>query len=195
MTGPSTPSAHPAALSAVAALSAWAPPDDAQGVLRDRYCAVLRARPDAVSRSCQPEHVTASALVLSHDGARVLLGLHRKVGRWLQMGGHLEPADRSLAEAARREAYEESGVAGLALLAGGPVRLDAHPVRCAGSDAPVSVHLDVQYAAIAPRGAIEQVSEESLALAWYAPADLPRDSDDSVRRLVEAALRRRAALG
>ena len=195
MTDPSTPCAHPAALSAVAALSAWEPPDDAQGALRDRYCAVLRARPDAVSRSCQPEHVTASALVLSHDGERVLLGLHRKVGRWLQMGGHVEPADRSLAEAALREAHEESGVAGLALLAGGPVRLDAHPVRCGGPDAPPSVHLDVQFAAIAPRGAIEQVSEESLALAWYAAADLPPDSDDSVRRLVVAALRRRAALG
>ena len=143
---------------ALAALSSWVAPDEAQGALRERYCAVLRARPDAVDRSGRPEHLTASALVLSSDGDRVLLGLHRKVGRWLQMGGHLEAADRSLSGAALREAREESGVEGLVLLAGGPVRLDAHPVRCAGPAEPERIHLDVQYAAIAPSGAVERLS-------------------------------------
>jgi 8-oxo-dGTP pyrophosphatase MutT (NUDIX family) len=182
----------PAHQDALAALAAWVAPDEAQEALRERYCAVLRTRPDAVDRSGRPEHLTASALVLSYEGDRVLLGLHRKVGRWLQMGGHLEAADRSLAGAALREAQEESGVDGLALLAGGPVRLDAHPVRCAGPAEPERVHLDVQYAAVAPRDAVEQLSEESIALAWYAVDALPPDTDDSVRRLVSAALRRRA---
>lgn len=192
MIDPSPTAAHRDAL---AALSSWAAPDRAQDALRERYCAVLRARPDAVDRSGRPEHLTASALVLSHQGDRVLLGLHRKVGRWLQMGGHLEAADPSLSGAALREAREESGVEGLVLLAGGPVRLDAHPVRCAGPDAPERTHLDVQYAVVAPRGAVERLSEESIALAWYAADALPEDSDDSVRLLVSAALRRRAEAG
>jgi hypothetical protein len=63
-------------------------------------------------------------------------------------------------------------------------------VRCAGRHAPERVHLDVQYAAVAPPGAVGQRSAESLALAWYPVGALPEDTDDSVRRLVDAALRR-----
>jgi 8-oxo-dGTP pyrophosphatase MutT (NUDIX family) len=180
----------PARRDALDTLSGWIPPDDGQRALRDRYHALVAGREDALDRSGQPEHLTASALVLSADGGRVLLGLHRKVGRWLQMGGHLEPADSSLSGAAMREAREESGIDDLRLLAGGPVRLDAHPVRCAGRHAPERVHLDVQYAAVAPPGAVSQRSAESLALAWYPVGALPEDTDDSVRRLVDAALRR-----
>ena len=76
------------------------------------------------------------------------------------MGGHCEPEDATLADAALREAREESGIEGLTLLPGGPLRLDRHLTPCAW-------HLDVQYAALAPRGAREQVSEESLDLRWY----------------------------
>ena len=164
-------------------LAAWTCAEPGQDGLRRDYVAFLDEHPDATSRACVDGHLTASAIVVSADGSRVLLTLHPKFDRWLQMGGHCEPGDPSLRDAAAREAREESGIEGLALQAE-PVRLDRHRVGCHGG----SWHLDVQYVAHAPVGAVPAISEESLDLRWWPVDALPEDSDDSVRRLVAAAL-------
>jgi len=65
---------------AVAVLTRWTPAEERQRALRQAFLGFLDARPDACARSCVPGHLTASALVLSHDGRRVLLTLHPKVG-------------------------------------------------------------------------------------------------------------------
>ncbi|WP_110946207.1 NUDIX hydrolase [Streptomyces avicenniae] len=171
-------SVSPAALREDAArvLREWAAPDAAQEALRRAYAGHLAARPDGMWRSCAEGHVTASALVVDPAGGRVLLTLHRKIGLWLQTGGHCEREDATLAAAALREAREESGVVGLALLPG-PVALDRHVTPCA-------VHMDVQYAAVAPPDAVEVRSEESLDLRWFGWDALPEDTDGSVRALV-----------
>ena len=60
----------------------------------------------------QPEaHFTASAIVVDEAGERTLLVHHRKSGNWFQPGGHFEPDDASAADAAAREAHEETGLA------------------------------------------------------------------------------------
>jgi hypothetical protein len=48
-------------------------------------------------------------------------------------------------------------------------------------------HLDVQFLAIAPTGAVARQSDESLDLRWWAWSALPEDTDASVRSLVAAA--------
>jgi 8-oxo-dGTP pyrophosphatase MutT (NUDIX family) len=165
-------------------LLAWLPPDDEQGALRDSYVEFLDLHPDAMWRACVDGHLTGSTLVLSHDRSHVLLTLHSKIKRWLQMGGHCEPGDTSLRAAAGREALEESGIAGLVLSAA-PARLDRHRVGCHGG----SWHLDVQYVATAATGAVEVISDESLDLRWWPVDALPHDTDDALRALVTAALR------
>ncbi|MEU6100192.1 NUDIX hydrolase [Streptomyces flaveolus] len=152
---------------------------EGQDELRQVYLDHLAAHPDGMWKACADGHVTASALVIDPPRGRVLLTLHRKLRMWLQMGGHCEPVDETLARAALREGTEESGIAGLTLLPGGPVRLDRHHTPCAW-------HLDVQYAAVAPEGAVEAISDESLDLRWFPYAEVADVADESVVRLVEA---------
>jgi 8-oxo-dGTP pyrophosphatase MutT (NUDIX family) len=154
---------------------------EGQDELRQAYLDHLAAHPDGIWKSCHAGHVTASALVIDPERGRVLLTLHKKLKMWLQMGGHCEPQDASLAAAALREATEESGVAGLALLPGGPVRLDRHPIP-----PPCHVHLDVQYTAVAPRDAEHAISDESLDVRWFAYDEVADVADESVVRLLEA---------
>ncbi|GGO85730.1 NUDIX hydrolase [Wenjunlia tyrosinilytica] len=162
---------------AVRVLKEWAAPDGAQDRLRAVYLEHLDEQPEGMWKACGVGHITASALVVDPGRERVLLTLHRKLEIWLQMGGHCEPEDRTLADAALREATEESGIEGLVLLPVGPVNLDRHLTPC-------TWHLDVQYAAVAPPGAVEAISEESLDLRWYGYDEVASVADGSVRQLL-----------
>ena len=71
-------------------LSTWVPPSQDQARLRDRYVTHLRNHPDALDRSCFPDHLTAGAIVVSPAADAVLLNHHRKADAWLAFGGHVE---------------------------------------------------------------------------------------------------------
>jgi 8-oxo-dGTP pyrophosphatase MutT (NUDIX family) len=152
-----------------------------QPELRQAYLDHLAAHPDGIWKACSAGHITASGLVIDPERGRVLLTLHKKLRKWLQMGGHCEPEDTALAAAALREATEESGVTGLELLPGGPVRLDRHPIP-----SPCHWHYDVQYAVLAPSDAEHLVSDESLDVRWFPYAEVADVADESVVRLLEA---------
>lgn len=176
-----------------AVLHAWASPDADQERLRRTYLAHLADRPDAMWRDCHPDHLTGSVLIFSSDHHRVLLTLHKVMGRWLQTGGHCESGDPSLAEAALREGREESGINNLSIDPT-PVWLSHHAVpNCGGpSCGPIrpSHHLDVQFIAVAPPGAKPVISEESDDLRWFDLDELPADTDNSVRELTLAGVQR-----
>src|SRR5207253_4326 len=108
---------------------------------RDRILAFLDAHPDALHRSCVDGHLTGSALVVDPPSDRALLMHHRKLDKWLQMGGHAD-GEPDLAAVALAEATEESGIAGL-VLEPQPVDLDVHEVHPPGE--PAHLHLDVRF--------------------------------------------------
>jgi len=167
-------------------VAGYAPPDAAQAAERARILAFCDAHADALLRSCVPGHLTASALVVDAGRERALLTHHRKLDRWLQLGGHVD-GDGHLARSALREACEESGIADLVVELA-PVDLDVHTIPARrtrdGALEPEHLHLDVRFVVHAPAGALEIVSDESHALAWVAPADLARHAaDESMRRL------------
>lgn len=157
-------------------LTGWRPATRGQASLREAFLGLLAARPDACARSCEPGHLTASALVLSADERHVLLTLHPRVGAWLQLGGHCEPADETLAGAALREATEESGIPGLTIEPT-PVHVDVHPITC--SLGVPTRHFDVRFVVRAPADAQPVRSDESLDLRWWPVDDLPDPTGES----------------
>ena len=152
-------------------LAAWQPRGREQLELRERLLTRLEAEGESfLDREADPEHVTASCFVLSADRGSVLLALHRKAGRWLQLGGHVEPDDTSAAAAALREAREEGGIADLVEVVAHPVDVDRH--RLLGAFGACEVHWDVGYLAVAAPGAVPVVSDESDEVAWWPLSDL-----------------------
>lgn len=170
--------------SAIALLSDWQTPDPGQDSLRHAVLSFLLARDDACRRECVPGHITASTLVLDHAGREVLLTLHPRLGRWVQLGGHCDDTDIDIVAAALREATEESGVADLRLE---PelVAVHVHPVTC--SLGLPTRHLDLQFVAHAPPGAQIALSDESLDLQWWPVDALPDGTDDALAYLVSRA--------
>ncbi|KQT91562.1 hypothetical protein ASG49_11130 [Marmoricola sp. Leaf446] len=175
-----------------ATLAGWTAPDAEQERLRASYVAHLDAHPDGERRACFPDHLTAGALVLSHDGGHVLLNLHRKARRWFHFGGHLEDADATLQDAARREAVEESGLPDLEVDAE-PLHLSRHRVDFCDPLGPVD-HLDVRFLARAAAGVEPVVSDESLDVRWWPVDALPTQDADMVE-MIGLALRRSAGPG
>jgi 8-oxo-dGTP pyrophosphatase MutT (NUDIX family) len=175
---------------AVATVTGWVAPTERAEEARRRTVELLEAGPVAMTRAHRPGHLTASTLVVGDDG-RILLCLHGRMGLWMQLGGHCEPGDTTLARAALREATEESGLAGLRLLPD-PIDIDVHAVRCTANGGPAepSLHFDVRYVAVCPAGAVEQVSEESAALGWFTLDALPTPLADGVLQQIPAALSR-----
>ena len=174
---------------ALALLRGWVAPDVGQEQVRGDYVQHLELHADGLRRDCFPDHVTASTLVISADRTRVLLTLHAKANAWFQMGGHCEPADRTLAGAAQREADEESGVAGLALDPQ-PVQLNTHDVGFCDPRGTVR-HLDVRFVAVAPAEAAHTASVESLDVRWWPVDALPTSATD-IRELVRLSRARLA---
>jgi 8-oxo-dGTP pyrophosphatase MutT (NUDIX family) len=178
---------------AVRVLNEWAATSDEAALCRKRTVELLAAGPTAVTRAHRPGHVTASALVVD-DAGRVLLCLHGRLGRWMQLGGHCEPGDGTLAAAALREATEESGIPGL-WIDPDPIDVDVHDVRCTAGDgtpAGPSVHYDVRFLVHAPAGSTERISDESAALGWFRPGELPEPLASGTARQIPPALARRA---
>ncbi|WP_410820350.1 NUDIX hydrolase [Micromonospora sp. 050-3] len=188
ITGPTTQTTDPETYKALhadatALLEDWQPTSPDAASARDRTLALLAAGPVAMSRQHRPGHVTASAVVLDPTGSRVLLCLHVKFGRWVQLGGHCEPTDQTLVAAALREATEESGIAGLRIDPV-PIDVDVHQVQCQGG----SAHYDVRFAVLAPPSAVEQVSDEAEELGWFPPDQLPEPLAGGTVQLIAPAL-------
>ena len=159
-----------------------------------QFEAFAASHADVYHRTHPPGHFTASAWLVSKDGACVLLTHHKKLGRWLQLGGHAD-GDLDLANVALREAEEESGLTGLTII---PeiFDLDAHDIPARGvvgapNYEPAHIHWDVRFVV---RASAEDflVSEESLALSWVDIAALARDvnADASLVRMAEKWLGR-----
>lgn len=157
---------------------------------RDAALDALASLPRPLSADADPTHVTASAVVVGDAG--VLLHRHKRLQRWLQPGGHIDPGEEP-ADAARRETLEETGLA--ATHPGSePVLLDADvhrlPAPCRPWDAQAAgcVHVDMRYL-LRAAGEPAPARGESPRVAWVTWAAALEVADDGLVR----SLRRAAA--
>ena len=175
----------------IAALDAYAARFPGEAATARRFRDFVGRHDRCFERTCVPGHVTGSAWIVDGSGSRVLLTHHRKLGRWLQPGGHSDGEPDGLA-VALREAREETGLE-LSAWSEAPMDIDIHEIPALGGE-PAHRHYDLRYA-LAARTHAYRVSSESHDLAWVgldALEDYTRE--DSVLRLRRKWLAARNAL-
>lgn len=136
----------------------------------DRLRDFVNTNPDCFKRSLLCGHVTGSAWLVDCSGQHVLLTHHKKLGRWLQLGGHAD-GDPDILSVARREAEEESGLTKMMLARSNIFDIDIHVIPERKSE-PEHIHYDVRFAFQATEEQDLVVSEESNQLAWVDIAQL-----------------------
>jgi 8-oxo-dGTP pyrophosphatase MutT (NUDIX family) len=162
---------------------AYRPFDERERAMQARLVAFLQAHGQrAFDRALPPGHITASAWIVDPERLHCVLLHHRKLERWLQLGGHVD-GDPDVRRAALREAREESGLRTLRMIADDVYDIDVHRIPARGAE-PEHDHYDLRFALEAdPREPLVR-NEESHDVRWIALSDLATyEIDDSVRRL------------
>lgn len=179
-------------------LTDYAAANPAEREVAARIESLVTNHADCFDRTCRPGHVTGSAWVLSADRRRCLLLHHRKLQCWLQPGGHAD-GDPDVANVARREAIEESGLANLAFLqtdGTSPIALDIDvhliPARYRANGELVEdahEHHDIRFLLAAEDESPIIVSDESHDVRWFTPTEITQQTDEeSVLRLMRKAM-------
>lgn len=172
----------------VEAITATNPEDERELSFRREMLELASSEGDPTSRDhFAPGHFTASGFVLSPDGTSMLLIHHGKLNRWLQPGGHIDPEDRSIFEAIRRELREETGVTELELVGGGLFDLDVHVIPARKGD-PDHKHFDLR--ALFRASTLEiAAGSDAVAAKWVPLEEVSQlESDESVMRAVAKLL-------
>lgn len=138
---------------------------------------------DCLSRTCAPGHLTGSAWIVDTTRTRTLLTHHRKLDKWLQLGGHAD-GDSDLLAVALREAKEESGLARLRVISTELFDVDRHLIPPRKTD-PEHYHYDLRFVFEADASEPLTVSSESKDLAWIDMASVASlNPEESMLRMV-----------
>jgi 8-oxo-dGTP pyrophosphatase MutT (NUDIX family) len=163
----------------------------------DRVCTLVESHANCFERTCRPGHITGAAWIISADRRRCLLTHHRKLDRWLQLGGHAD-GQWQVDEVALREAREESGMAGFdfvpiegVLM---PFDVDVHQIperrdQQGNVIEDAHEHYDVRFLLVARSDEAICISDESHDVAWFTPDEVrQRTDEESVLRMLRKAL-------
>lgn len=133
---------------------------------RPRFLSLLRNFESCYSRQLETGHITASAFIIDESADAVLLVNHRKLGRWLQPGGHAD-GEENLILVATGEAREETGLERLSLVFHQPFDIDIHAIPST-ENLKTHFHYDVRF--LFKAGSCDRLNpnHESTALEWIA---------------------------
>lgn len=180
---------HRAAVLSLLRAHATLPLDSHEAAMVADTIEFVEAHEDCLLRSCEPGHLTGSAWIVSPDRRRTLLTHHRKLDKWLQLGGHAD-GDGDLLAVALREAREESGLADVRAVSSVLFDVDRHWIPARKTD-PGHFHYDLRFLFEADPAAPLAISGESKDLAWV---DLDRvtalNPEESMGRMVRKTEKR-----
>ncbi len=131
----------------------------------EKIRAFVEQNSEFMSRRNHVGHITGSAWILNEARDSFLLHHHRKLDKWLQLGGHVDD-NEDILEAALREAREESGIEDFTVLSPDIFDVDVHEIPAQGEE-PTHRHYDIRFLLQAPKnGNLVQQERESLSLTW-----------------------------
>jgi 8-oxo-dGTP pyrophosphatase MutT (NUDIX family) len=162
----------PRAAALLTSIAAYRATDEWDAGFTERLRSLLSSHDRPFDRDgFAPGHVTASGFLLDPLRERLLLIHHRRLGIWIQPGGHVDPDDAGPEAAARREIAEETGLDHLESVPPGLLDIDVHRYPARPDGDPEHEHFDVRFAYVAPTDRILHNDEVHDAL-WVAPGDL-----------------------
>lgn len=165
-------------------LSAYDSKYPAENATTQRFKQFVSTYDNCFDRSLQCGHVTGSAWLLNRAGTHVLLTHHRKLNRWLQLGGHADGNPDVLA-VSLKEAQEESGIPHIKAVSEHLLDIDIHQIP-ANSKEPAHLHYDGRYLLQTSISDDFIVSSESHALEWVELNKLcERTDEQSMLRMAE----------
>ncbi len=148
----------------------------------EQFISFVEAYSDCFDRQLEIGHITGSAWVVNQEGTEVLLTHHRKLNKWLQLGGHAD-GEADLLSVALRETLEESGLETVTPISRNIFDLDIHLIPKRGREK-AHYHYDIRFSLQNAGSERFEVSEESHALSWVPIDDLDRIAPDaSIRRM------------
>jgi 8-oxo-dGTP pyrophosphatase MutT (NUDIX family) len=150
----------------------------------EKFIQFVKDNQDCFERKLQRGHLTGSAWVLNNNKTHVLLTHHKKLNKWLQLGGHAD-GDSNIINVALREVEEESGLTEIELLSKEIFDLDAHVIPARGNE-PEHIHYDVRFLFKVTGDEKYIVSHESFDLAWIKLDEVDEiSSEESLLRMVK----------
>lgn len=155
--------------------------------MRRRLREFVAANERCFERSLLSGHVTGSAWIVDRDRSHALLTHHRKLGKWLQLGGHAD-GDSDILRVALREAEEESGLSSLRVASDSIFDVDIHEIPARKQEL-LHYHYDVRFLFEADRDEPLRISNESKDLQWVALGEITKlTREESVLRMVRKTL-------
>ncbi|MDJ0962080.1 MAG: NUDIX hydrolase [Acidimicrobiia bacterium] len=165
-------------------------PPPAEAGARQSMLALAAGPDDPFSRDLfAPGHFTASGFVLSTDRTALLMVHHKRLDRWLQPGGHIDPTGERVIEASIREIEEETGIEAIEPVGTGIFDIDIHDIPAKNQEPP-HLHFDVRFLFHATNDAIE-ADDEVHDAAWVPLGEVAQRTHDAsvlrgVAKLVES---------